>query len=447
MDAGSRLVCPDPGSDLTALLEERLTPDAVRCVNAVRGCSERTGISACLVGGSVRDLLLGLNVVDLDVVVEGDGIAFAQELAGIEDRDMVPFSRFGTAFVILPPGIKVDIATARRESYPEPGLLPEVEPASLDEDLLRRDFTINAMAIRLGPAGYGTFIDQHGGCRDLSAGVIRVLHDGSFRDDPTRILRAIRFRARLRYALDDTTADLLARAVNAGMLDDVSRKRIREEIVAILAEGDAADSLVTLSDAGVWNALFKYDFILPDEVDALFRQGDEALKWYRDLTQDHNLAEVETWVVRWLLLAGRSSSGTFSRVSREFHMGRAVTRAADERVSRYPEALRILLDNGRQADSALYWSLSVLRPESIVLIAREGGREARERLEHYFTELVHLEPFVDGNDLRAMSVPEGPLVGEILREVFTVQIDGVVRNRTEALDLARTLAGSSTEGR
>ncbi|MFC1595393.1 CCA tRNA nucleotidyltransferase [Gemmatimonadota bacterium] len=447
MDTGSSLIFPETGPDLIALLEERLTPGAAQCIRAVRECSQRTGVSACLVGGSVRDLLLGKSIVDLDVVVEGDGIAFAQELAGLENRDMVPFSRFGTAFVILPPGIKVDIATARRESYPEPGLLPEVEPATLDEDLLRRDFTINAMAIRLGPAGYGTFIDQHGGCRDLRAGIIRVLHDDSFRDDPTRILRAVRFRTRLQYAFDDTTEELLVQAVQTGMLDEVSRQRIREEIVAILTEDEAAHSLASLSITGIWNALFKYDIILPEATGDLFQRGHEALKWYRDLAQDHGLAEVETWVVRWLLLAGKSPAATFIRVSRHFHMGRAVNRAARDRLDRYPFALAILLDDSRRTDSALYRSLSALGPESIVLLAGEGGRRARAGLEHFITRLMVMEPFVDGHDLKAMKVAKGPLVGEILGQVFTAQLDGAVQTRAEALELAKRLAATSGKGR
>ena len=455
MSADPSIICPDHGSDLTSLLEERLPADVTRCVRAICECSELTGIPACLVGGSVRDLLLGRRVVDLDVVVEGDGIAFAQELAGIGERELVPYSRFGTAFVMLPPGIKVDIATARRESYPEPGLLPEVEPASLHEDLLRRDFTINSMAIRLGPTGYGTFIDQHGGCRDLRAGIIRVLHEGSFRDDPTRILRAIRFRARLRYTLDVSTVDLLVQSVESGMLDEVSRQRIREEIVAILTEDDAANSLDTLSDMGVWDSLFKYDLTLPEEVKALFRRGDDALQWYRSLAQEHDFGEVERWAVRWLLLAGNSAADTFIRISSEFHMGREVSRAAGERAEQYPMAHAILFDDSHvdshggslRTDSTLYWTLALLGPVSIVLLAGEGGREARTRLEDYFTRLRDIEPFVDGNDLKSMHLPEGPRIGEILREVFSAQIDGEVLTRTEALDLARHLARPSGKGR
>ncbi|MFC1627829.1 CCA tRNA nucleotidyltransferase [Gemmatimonadota bacterium] len=402
-------------------------------------------------GGSVRDLLLGRKVVDLDIVVEGDGITFAQELAGIGDRDLVPYSRFGTAFVILPPGIKVDIATARRESYPEPGLLPDIEPASLDEDLSRRDFTINAMAIRLGPAGYGTFLDQHEGCRDLCAGIIRVLHEGSFRDDPTRILRAIRFKARLGYSLDVSTVDLLVQSVKSGMLEAVSRQRIRDEIVLILTEDDASNSLAYLSDMGIWNSLFKYDLKVPAAAEKLFREGEYALQWYHDLAQKHDLAEVERWAVRWLLLAGNSTVDTFIRISSDFHMGQAVARAAGERADNYPKAHAILFDDSSRAshrtDSTLFWALALLGPVSIVLLASHGGHNTRIRLADYFTRLREIVPFVDGNDLKSMQIPEGPRLGEILREVLSAQIDGKVLNRSDALDLARHLAGPSGKGR
>jgi len=128
---------------------EELDGPAREALGRIRECSGKMGIPVCLVGGPVRDLLLGRELTDLDVVVVGDGIEFARELAGFSNREMVPFSRFGTAFVVLSSGLRIDVATARRESYAEAGELPVVEPATLEEDLRRRDFTINAMAIRL----------------------------------------------------------------------------------------------------------------------------------------------------------------------------------------------------------------------------------------------------------------------------------------------------------
>jgi len=442
-----RLHCPEPGSDLSALITERLEGPALDAVGEVRQCALKTGLTTCLVGGPVRDLLLGRELIDLDVVVVGDGIAFARELSGLADREMVPFSRFGTAFVVLSSGIRVDVATARRESYPEAGDLPVVEPATLEEDLLRRDFTINAMAIRLGPDRYGSFIDLHEGCRDLRAGVIRVLHEGSFRDDPTRILRAVRFRSRLGCELTAETRDLLHEAVAGGLLEEISRERIREELVLILSEDSASEALEMLSDTGTWNALFKSSVNSPEDTAELFRQGDEVLDWYLELTTGRGGGEVEPWVIRWLLLGADTSPEVFASVSDTFHMGQAVRRALGDRAGRYGSALEALRAGGHLSDSVLYRSLSLLTPESMVLLAIEGGEEVRRMVARFLTRLVDLEPFVDGNDLMEMNVEEGPLLGEILAAIFEAQLDGRITDRAAALALARELAAARGNGR
>jgi len=442
-----RLHCPEPGSDLSALITERLEGPALDAVGEVSQCAMRMGIPTCLVGGPVRDLLLGKELTDLDVVVVGDGIAFARELSGLADREMVPFSRFGTAFVVLSSGIRIDVATARRESYPEAGDLPLVEPATLEEDLRRRDFTINAMAIRLGPDRYGSFIDLHEGCRDLRAGVIRVLHEGSFRDDPTRILRAVRFRSRLDYELTAETGELLHEAVAGGLLEEISRERIREELVLILSEKSVIDALAMLSDTGTWDALFKSSVKSPEDTGELFRQGDEALEWYLDCTAGSREETVEPWVIRWLLLGADTSPEVFASVSDTFHMGRAVRRAVGDRAGRYGSALEALRAGGHLSDSVLYRSLSGLTPESMVLLAREGEEVARRGVARFLTRLVDMDPFVDGNDLREMNVEEGPLLGEILEAIFEAQLDGRVTDRAAALSLARDLATASGKGR
>src|SRR5437763_10234033 len=182
---------------------------------------------AFLVGGAVRDLLLGRGTVDLDVAIEGDARAVARELAGRLGGEAKEHDRFGTA-TVRAGDLTVDLATTRRETYAEPGALPEVEPARLGEDLARRDFTINAMAASLGAAALGELVDPHGGREDLEAGVIRVLHPGSFTDDPTRLLRAVRYEARFGFRMDPETERFARAAIAAGTPSTVSGARIRD---------------------------------------------------------------------------------------------------------------------------------------------------------------------------------------------------------------------------
>jgi tRNA nucleotidyltransferase (CCA-adding enzyme) len=188
-----------------------------------------------LVGGAVRDLLLGDPVVDIDLAVEGDGPRAARELAARLDGDVSPHERFGTA-TVRAGTLAFDLAATRSETYPEPGALPVVAPASLSEDLGRRDFAINAMAAALQGDELGHLLDPHGGCADLDARVVRVLHDRSFVDDPTRLLRAARYEVRLDFRMDEPTEELAREAARRKALATVSGPRIRDELLDLLAE-------------------------------------------------------------------------------------------------------------------------------------------------------------------------------------------------------------------
>jgi tRNA nucleotidyltransferase (CCA-adding enzyme) len=207
-----------------------------------------------LVGGAVRDLLLGQPVVDVDLAVEGDGPRTARELAVRLDGDALPHERFGTASVRAGT-LAFDIAATRSETYPEPGALPVTSAAGLDEDLGRRDFAINAMAAALQGDELGHLHDPHGGSADLDARVVRVLHDRSFIDDPTRLLRAVRYEVRLDFKMDEPTAELAREAARRNALATVSGPRIRDELLDLLAEHAAPRGVGRLMELGLLETL------------------------------------------------------------------------------------------------------------------------------------------------------------------------------------------------
>ena len=209
---------------------------------------------AYLVGGAVRDLLRGADAVDLDVAVEGDARAVARALADRVRGEAREHERFGTA-TVRADGLNVDLATTRREDYPEPGALPEVEEAGLDEDLARRDFTINAMALGLSGDDLGHLYDPRTGLTDLEEGLVRVLHDRSFADDPTRLLRALRYEARLRYRMEPATERLARDAAAEGGLRAVSGARVRDELMDLLAEPELPSAVVRMRELGVDRAM------------------------------------------------------------------------------------------------------------------------------------------------------------------------------------------------
>ena len=199
-------------------------------------------------GGFVRDLLLGLDNLDIDIVVEGDGLKFARELARQFHGSLIEHKCFGTATIVIEARnikrglnktqkkIKVDVATARNEHYKSPAAYPSIKFSTIEDDLKRRDFTINAMAISLNNGGFAEIVDFFNGRRDLKKGIIRVLHDKSFIDDPTRIFRAARFEQRYNFKIDKHTERLIKHAVSAGMLHKLKKQRMEKEIALISTE-------------------------------------------------------------------------------------------------------------------------------------------------------------------------------------------------------------------
>ena len=335
------------------------------------------GGDAHLVGGAVRDLLLGRERMDVDVVVEGDAIAIARRI----DPDAVVHERFGTASVRLD-GLDVDLATARSESYPRPGALPEVRPGTLAEDLARRDFTINAMAVPL--AGDGALHDPHGGALDLSAGVLRVLHDASFADDPTRALRAARYAARLDFTLDPHTEGLL----RAADLDTVSAQRVEAELRRIATEARPERAIAL---AVGWGLL-----AVPANDLALLGQALATLGTapWPALTSP---AEVVVAVVSGDLAASHEL---------------AMTSPAGP-----ADAVEVAHGHGG----------------TTLLLARAAGADW---VQDYATDWRHVRLDISGDDLLAEGVEQGPAIGRGLRAALRARLEGEAPEREQQLRVA-----------
>jgi tRNA nucleotidyltransferase (CCA-adding enzyme) len=230
----------------------RLNPKFLALVRSIGILAQSQGVSAYLVGGPVRDLMLKLPNLDLDITVEGNGIRLAEAWAALYRGALVArYPAFKTATVRLPDGRLVDFATARREVYARRGAYPAVMPSGIKDDLFRRDFTINAMAIAVNPGSWGKVIDPFGGQADLLSRKLRVLHDKSFLDDPTRILRAARFKARLGLKVDVKTLKLLKSAINIKVLDTIKPQRYLKDFNKILLEANSKEAVKCLKS---WNA-------------------------------------------------------------------------------------------------------------------------------------------------------------------------------------------------
>jgi tRNA nucleotidyltransferase (CCA-adding enzyme) len=370
-----------------------------------------------LVGGVVRDRLRGAEPVDLDLAVEGDAPKAAATVAARLGGEVIEHDRFGTATVRLDDS-SIHFATTRRERYPEPGALPEVEPAGIEEDLARRDFTVNAMAVALPDE---TVLDPHGGRADLDAGVIRVLHDGSFVDDPTRLLRALRYEARLGGRLDEHTDELARHAIEAGALDTVSGKRIRDELLDLLRESEAPRALERMRELKLDCALHPAWRVIPERAaSAMLACGETGA--------DRALAVLAALMVP----DAEALHPLLDRLALTRHERDTVARAAEvgghlaHRVSR------------GMPDSRLHDLLHGEPVESLAVALAWGA--PGEPVLRYLTDLRDARLLVTGDDLIAAGIPESPAVGEALRETLRRKLDGEVSGRDDELALALEIA-------
>jgi tRNA nucleotidyltransferase (CCA-adding enzyme) len=364
-------------------LPERL--DALAGIDRVRRAAR--GLRAYLVGGAVRDLLLGRPRADIDVAVEGELGELARRLGG----EVRGYSRFATATVRVD-GLEVDLATARSEAYPRPGALPQVRPASLVDDLARRDFTINAMALPLGDRP--ELIDPHGGLADLERGWLRVLHPGSFADDPTRALRAARYAARYRFALEPETERLLRDAA----LATVSTDRTEAELRKLAAEPEPRRGFELAARWGL--------------IDLTAGAGER-------IERAASLADGEPWAD----VVARADVVLAAAFGRGIGEARELAQAAPERPSEAVELAR-----GRTA----------------VVLALARALTA-EWLDRYITEWRDVRLEIDGRDLLAEGVEEGPAVGRGLAAALRAKLDGEVTRRADELRVALAAARKPDE--
>jgi tRNA nucleotidyltransferase (CCA-adding enzyme) len=381
-----------------------------------------------LVGGTVRDILLGEPNFDVDIAVEGDAIALARSVADALGGRVRAHRKFGTAVVLYGEDRRVDVVTARTEFYDAPAALPSVEHATIREDLFRRDFTINAMAVSLKGDDFGRLVDPFHGRRDLEAKTIRVLHNLSFIDDPTRIFRAIRYESRYGFRMDDHTQRLARGTIEMGLVGDLSSARLRDELVALLEEGDAGASILRLAELGAGRAIHPH--LAADE------EAVELLERLRALNERYR-----TGIPSWRL--------ALEALARQL--------PPDE----IYDWLRRLKVQRRDADR-IAWAVTVgprlverLRgdtpePSEIVALAEPSAPDAPlfalaladlQPLHDYFERLRDVRLEVSGTDLAELGIGESPQVGEILAELRRRKLNGQLDGRESELAAARELIG------
>lgn len=395
--------------------------------------SKETSMPAYLVGGFVRDLILGVDNFDLDITVEGSGITFAEKLAKKLKSDLRIHERFGTATLILDKNLKVDIATTRKEKYPSSACLPVVSQGTLTEDLLRRDFTINAMAASIDEQ---KLIDPFAGKADLKNGIIRILHNCSFKDDPTRILRAIRFEQRFNFKIEPKTLALLKEAVENGLLSKVHVHRTRDDLILMLKEKNPLKQIKRLSDLGGLSFLSdKLKFT--QETRDLFKSIDKQICWFAENYSGRR--QLDSWLVYFTALLKPLNLAQIKKITAIL----GLRKGEEKRIINYHQDSRKLIPSLSKRGISPAHIFSLLEPlsyEEIILLRASSQNKYLKRYIVDFLEIYNgMRLFVSGHDLHGLGILPGPRYQKIFKQVLTAKLNGQVKSHQDELNLIKKL--------
>lgn len=410
---------------------KELLPGGIQgLLRKVGDIADEAGYSVYLVGGIVRDLLLNYRNLDVDVVVEGDAIEFARIVSSELNARVRPHHKFGTAVLVLPNGFRVDFASARAEFYEKPAALPQVEPTSIRQDLARRDFAINAMAVSLNAKDYGKLLDYFNGQRDLKNGRIRILHNLSFIEDPTRIFRAVRFEQRFGFKIESETEELLRKAIDMELVGHLSEARLREELMLILSEDAPFRIIKRLEELGALK-IFDPDIEANNQLKASFRRIDEAAK-----ELDHHFAyPVKKRLIYLAAILRNFDKKRLEMWSERMRLKKSDRTILSELVIDVPGVVEKISETARMKNSELYEYLHILSPEALIFAHAIASKDkVRKKVHLYLSNLSGTKPSLSGKNLRKMGIPPSRLYNVVLKELLKAKLDGKVDTPEEEIE-------------
>ena len=424
--------------NIASMVNNRLPQKMLDFLKVAGDLGKDLGWEVYAVGGFVRDILLGRPNLDLDLVVEGDGIEYAKLLVKKMGGRVQAHTKFKTAVAILDDGQRVDVATARLEYYEYPAALPTVELSSIKMDLYRRDFTVNALALRINPGHFGQLVDFFGAERDIRNKTIRVLHSLSFVEDPTRILRAIRFERRFSFQIGGQTLRLIKNALNLQLFSKLSGTRIMHELQWIMDEEDPLACFNRMQELGIMEAIHPLLELKKDRVQVLMELV-KVNNWYK-------LLYLEPPIVPWKLYILGMTMGIkreeITQVTQRLHFTHKEERDFLQLRDMIGDALMKLMGwrEGKSKLSRLYSILHPIPVEGILfLMARSRKEHIRRNISKYLAGLRYQSIDVSGTDLQELGIEPGPIYAQILDKIMAAKIDGTAETREVQLLLAKRL--------
>ena len=428
VDTNQKNFYPSPG-DVKERLSLYLPESIFTVLEKVSLTAKKLKVRVYLVGGIARDLLLGVPNLDVDIVVEGDGIAFAEKLAQESGARVESYHKFKTAVIIFEDFRHIDIASSRIEHYKEPAALPDVEPGSITQDLARRDFSINTLAISLNEDDFGRIIDFFGGRKDLGEKKIRILHKLSFVEDPTRILRAVRFEQRLGFKMDMQTEKLAMLSIKMNILKGLNSIRIRDELVSILNGKEPAKAVRRLYRLEALGSIG----IHLGSIGRLTTHIKNAVEKYEKIVafKEINILMWRVLVSLMLLYSKNADTGNFCFSMKIKKKDCAVI---SEIINDYAYLKKILAK--KIIKNSLLYSILSGRPGEMLLIISAAGKNHYDNVLKFVSGLSGIKPEISGNDLKYLNIEPSKKYRLILDEILKLKLDKKLKTRQEELETA-----------
>ncbi|MEN8212534.1 MAG: CBS domain-containing protein, partial [Thermodesulfobacteriota bacterium] len=401
--------------DVSNILFQRLDNRVRQLLQDIGKTGSELEFNMFVVGGFVRDFLLSRQIDDIDIVVEGDGIKFAKLYAKKQGCRINTYKKFGTAVIIFPDNFKIDVASARLEYYKTPAALPIVEKSSIKLDLARRDFTINTLAISLNPESFGTMVDYFGANRDLKDKTIRIIHNLSFVEDPTRIFRAIKFSNRFGFKIGKVTSHLIKNAIKIDCFKNLSGLRVLSELKQIFEEENPIPAIKMMEEYGLEKVIHKSLNFIPNSYQ-LLESVNKILSW-------HDLLYVKEpyprWAVYFMALLNRCSYNVCEQICTRLNIPLRERSILLEKRLKAEKQLTVIENSSKYSIQDLYWALSTFKTEFILyMMALAKDEEIKKSISQFYTHQRDIKPYIQGRDLLKIGLKPGKIIGKMLDKVL-----------------------------
>lgn len=416
--------------DVKRILYQYFPKEIIEKLKEIGEVAEKIGMKAYLVGGTVRDMMLGYPLTDIDVVIEGNAILVGREISKINGAKFKIHQKFLTGILQYPDGVKIDLATARKERYGAPAALPDVEASLIIYDLSRRDFTINTLIVSLNPSSFGKLYDHFGGLLDLKSKTLKVLHTLSFMEDPTRALRALRLCEKLKFKLSSVTEKLIRTAINQGAFENLSGARLWEEFTYILELPEPFSAMEKLENLGLLKVLHP-SIKLNQKIELLFERIKEIKGWAKIEKIDQKYFNV--------LYLGALSINLKEEDILKLSSRLNLNDREKEILTNLKKVSRLINFKLKRAESPMEIYKALINFNWIYLFWAFSNIEdlkAKDKIKIFITGYSKIKPEIKGKDLLDMGIEEGPLIGKALEQVLFEKLKGNLKTKEEELNFA-----------